>query len=1008
MKKEEARKVIAALVVRFEEQYDSYKRSDYSEALVRKDFIDPFFKALGWDMDNSQGYAEAYREVIHEDKVKVAKTLKAPDYSFKLSGGKRLFFVEAKKPFVKLKSEIEPAYQLRRYAWSAKLPISILTDFEEFSVYDCTKRPNATDSAALGRIKYLTFRDYINEFDFLWEAFSKEHVLKGSFDKYVKSDKGKRGTATVDNAFLESLDSWRTYLATSIAKNNPKLTEDELNFTVQHAIDRIIFLRIAEDRGVEPYGQLSAAMKEGGNLYQNLFGLFQEADRKYNSGLFDFKKDRVSEKLIIDNKVVRSIVEELYYPKSPYEFSVLSVEILGSAYEQFLGKRIRMDSGHRARIEEKPEVRKAGGVYYTPQYIVDYIVQHTVGELVKGKSPKEVAVLRIVDPACGSGSFLLGAFQFLLDWHRNYYSAQAKPNRGKKDDVLRPDGQLTTSEKKRILLNNIFGVDLDANAVEVTKLSLLLKCMEGKTEASIKQQLGMFHDRVLPTLDENIKCGNSLIDQDYYDGKLDLGEDKNIRPFTWKASFPEVFKKHGGFHAVIGNPPYIRVQLLQGGAGVVEYLSGHYRSASKGNYDIYVVFIEKALQIANDAGKVGYILPHKFFNADYGAGVRAVLKESTSVESIVHFGHQQVFDGATTYTCLLMLGKGSKRRDLTYARIEDLEAWRVERKEPDKRINYSSLGKDNWIFLSGPERTLFDRLKKSKLRLDTVTDRIFQGLKTSADKIYIVGRVKEDHKHYWIHCPMNGEQYKVERDLFHPLIKGGDSKGFFLTQTEAFILFPYVPDKSGAVGLIPFADLAKKYPLTAAYLSDHKKYLSDREDGAFKGASWHQFGRSQALDVVTKRKLFTPDLSPKAAFGLDPVGDLFFTGGVAGGYGLLVKKGYSDLYLLGLLNSHLLDWCVRPVSTQMRGGWWSYESRYIADLPIVIGTDRQQKEVIALAESMTKLKADALAAKLPNQVEQLQQRIDHTEERLNAAVYEIYGLSKQEVEMVEGSFSKEL
>ncbi|HRH39261.1 MAG TPA: type I restriction enzyme HsdR N-terminal domain-containing protein, partial [Flavobacteriales bacterium] len=346
-KKEEARNIIAALVERFEEQYDSYRRSDYSEALVRKDFIDPLFKALGWDMDNSQGYAEAYREVVHEDRVKVGNALKAPDYSFKLSGGKRLFFVEAKKPFVKVKSEVEPAYQLRRYAWSAKLPISILTDFEEFSVYDCTKRPNATDSAALGRIKYLTFRDYINEFDFLWEAFSKEHVLKGSFDRYVGSDKGKRGTATVDNAFLESLDTWRTYLATSIAKNNPKLTEDELNFTVQHAIDRIIFLRIAEDRGVEPYGQLKAAVKAGDDLYHNLFALFKHADDKYNSGLFDFKKDRVSEKLTIDNKVVRTIVEELYYPKSPYEFSVLSVEILGSAYEQFLGKRIRMDSGHR-------------------------------------------------------------------------------------------------------------------------------------------------------------------------------------------------------------------------------------------------------------------------------------------------------------------------------------------------------------------------------------------------------------------------------------------------------------------------------------------------------------------------------------------------------------------------------------------------------------------------------------------------------------------------------------
>ncbi|MBI2269710.1 MAG: N-6 DNA methylase, partial [Bacteroidetes bacterium] len=471
--KEAAQQKISDLVIRFEEQYHSYKLSDYNETLTRRDFIDPFFKALGWDIDNEQGYAESYREVIHEDKVKVGGATKAPDYSFRLVGGKRLFFVEAKKPNVLVKEEIPPAYQIRRYGWSAKLPVSIITDFEEFSIYDCTKKPNPTDKASIARIKYLTFKEYLKEFDFIWETFSKERVLKGSFDKFVQSDTHKKGTATVDKEFLQSLDSWRTYLATSIAINNKQLDEDEINFAVQQTIDRIIFLRIAEDRSVEPYGNLKDATKQG-DYYKNLFEQFNRADEKYNSGIFDFNKDKISKHLKIDNKVIKNIITDLYFP-SPYAFDAMPVEILGTAYEQFLGKVIRITAGHHAKVEEKPEVRKAGGVYYTPQYIVDYIVKNTVGKLIEGKTPKEISKIKIVDPACGSGSFLLGAYQYLLDYHKNYYTGNGKISKGTKDNTLTPEGNLNTAEKKRILINKIFGVDIDVNAVEVSKLSLLLK-----------------------------------------------------------------------------------------------------------------------------------------------------------------------------------------------------------------------------------------------------------------------------------------------------------------------------------------------------------------------------------------------------------------------------------------------------------------------------------------------------------------------------------------------------
>lgn len=658
MTKQEAYKKIEKLVERFDEQKEFYRKSEYNETLTRRDFIDPFFKSLGWDIDNENGYAESYREVIHEDKVKVGKATKAPDYSFRLVGGKRLFFVEAKKPSVAIKDDILPAYQIRRYGWSAKLAVSIITDFEEFAIYDCTKKPNPSDKASTARLKYITYTDYLKEFDFIWDTFSKEKVLQGSFDKFVQSDTYKKGTTTVDNEFLQSLDRWRTYLATSISWNNKNLNEEEINFAVQQTIDRIIFLRIAEDRSIEPYGNLKTVLKSG-EYYDNLFKIYQEADDKYNSGLFDFNKDKISKSLKVDNKVVKSIINELYYPESPYEFSVLSVEILGTAYEQFLGKQIKVDKAHRAKIEEKPAVRKAGGVYYTPQYIVDYIIKNSVGKLIEGKAPKDIAKIKIADPACGSGSFLLGAYQFLLDWHKDFYTDNGKISKGNKGNPLTPEGNLTTSEKKRILLNNIFGVDIDVNAVEVTKLSLLLKCMEGETQASIETQMKLFNERVLPTLENNIKSGNSLVDTDYYDEELDFGDEKTIKPFSWKKSFADVFKQ-GGFDAIVGNPPWVSLNGKFGNdilnPQAQQYLIKKY-SGNTYMPNLYEYFVHKGLDLINEDGVFSFIVPDRLgFNNQF-VSLRKKLLTNFKVDELLY---KAPFPGIVTDTLVFRFSNKKK------------------------------------------------------------------------------------------------------------------------------------------------------------------------------------------------------------------------------------------------------------------------------------------------------------------------------------------------------------
>jgi type I restriction-modification system DNA methylase subunit len=705
-------KKVSELIERFDRNLNAYKQGRYNETQLRLEFINPFFEELGWDITNKQGYAEAYKEVVHEDAIKVGGATKAPDYSFRI-GGTRKFFLEAKKPSVDIKYDIHPAYQLRRYAWSAKLPLSILTDFEEFAVYDCRVKPVKTDKASHSRILYFTYTDYIKRWEEIAGIFSREAILKGSFDTYVESKKTKRGTAEVDTAFLQEIERWRDLLARNIALRNPNLSHRELNFSVQRTIDRIIFLRICEDRGIEFYGKLMA-LQNGTRIYQRLFQLFRQADDRYNSGLFHFRPekerpedslDRLTPDLNIDDRVLKEILKNLYYPDSPYEFSVLPADILGQVYEQFLGKVIRLTPGHHAVVEDKPEVRKAGGVYYTPTYIVDYIVKQTVGKLVEGKKPGPrgaVSKLKILDPACGSGSFLLGAYQFLLNWHRDEY-IKDDPEKwvtGRKPRLYQKDTgewKLTTDERKRILLNNIYGVDIDPQAVEVTKLSLLLKVLEGEDEQTIFQQLVLFHQRVLPDLASNIKCGNSLIGPDFYQGQqmslLNEEEMYRINAFDWNTEFPEIMN-NGGFGAVIGNPPYVfsREQLSQAQR---KYFSAKY-SASWEKHNTFMLFMELMLRLLNKKGQGGFIVPNSWLTIESAHLLRGIFITHLNIIADLNY---TVFDRVSMEPCIFIIS-GIELRDPVLAlradskyKFTSQQLLQVARerwaKELDRRIVFS-------------------------------------------------------------------------------------------------------------------------------------------------------------------------------------------------------------------------------------------------------------------------------------------------------------------------------
>jgi hypothetical protein len=1008
--KETAYKKISELVTRFDEQFESYKNACYNETLTRRDFIDPFFKALGWDIDNEHGYAESYREVIHEDRVKVGKETKAPDYSFRLVGGKRLFFVEAKKPSVSIKDEVLPAYQVRRYGWSAKLAVSIITDFEEFAIYDCTRKPLPTDKASVARIKYITYHDYLKEFDFIWETFSQEYVLKGSFDKFILGNANKKGTATVDKEFLLSLDNWRTYLATSISWRNKQLNEDELNFVVQQTLDRIIFLRIAEDRNVEPYGNLKNAIKQG-DYYQNLFSIFHEADEKYNSGLFDFKKDTYSRDINIDNKVIKNIITDLYYPVSPYEFSVLSVEILGSAYEQFLGKVIRITPAHHAVIEEKPEVRKAGGVYYTPQYVVEYIVENTVGKLIIGKTPAEVSKIKIVDPACGSGSFLIGAFQRLLDWHKDYYTGNGKVSKGGKGNPLTPEGNLTTAEKKRILLNNIYGVDIDVNAVEVTKLSLLLKCMEGETEASIATQFSLFHERVLPTLDNNIKDGNSLIDIDYYASQLDFGEEKKIKPFSWQKGFPEVFKQ-GGFDVVIGNPPYVRSKLLE--VTQRDYFFKKYKSA-KGTFDLYTIFIEQGFNLIKENGSVAFINPNKYFYSDYGVELRKVIAKNYSIESIFDFNEYQVFEGITTYTSINIFSKKKTDSSFQYCNIIDKKITKIEVEDfllrniqNDKifitKVESVNLNALNWVFKSKDDSNFINRIKNDSIPLIDLCYKIYQGFVLTPTEVFPVS-VEMEFETYNNIKPIKQDEkiYEIEKELLIPILKSSSIFRYHFKIKNYYSVFPYKYINDKTVILIPEKVLKEDFPKGFEYLKAKSNFLKKREKGRWANSpNWYEYSRKQNFECQKMKKILVPGLATNARYSLADE-NIFID---QGSYGIILngKNKQYEKFILGVLNSHLLDFILKSSSGTLSGGYYSYQTKYLSDLPIKIPEEKAILDnIVKMVENLNDVYKELSEEKLQTKITQLEGKIDYCEQRINEIVYQLYDLTEEEIKIVEAT-----
>jgi len=495
----EIKNKIHTLVQKYEQGKEVYRTSRFNETQVRNEFLDPLFEILGWDIRNIAGKNTNEREVLLEEPLKAnaASHTKKPDYTFRLFG-ERKFFLEAKKPCVHIDREDNPAKQVRRYGFTAGLKISVLSNFEHLYIYDTSYPVEQNDTRIKAIIREYKYTDYEDAAEELLEYLGKDSVYSGHFDEVWSEIEANVNHLSVDELFLQQINDWRLMLGKEILRNDPTIEMEELGDIVQSYINKILFLRVCEDRNIETYQSLLQIADH--HSHQELIAKFKAADSRYNSGLFE---EKLSGEIISNvSSSFWSIIRELYFPQSPYSFAVLSSDILGKIYEIFLSQRLAVVN-NQLSIVNKPE-NEDRDIVTTPNFIVREILRLTMKDNLAHLTDEQILCLKCSDIACGSGAFLLETFQLLCDALVDFYTLNDK-NKLIQTDVN--TYKLKFEVKRSVLTNCIFGVDKDFNAVEACKFGLLLKLLEGEDETTIAS----FHP-VLPNLDDNIFYGNSLLE----------------------------------------------------------------------------------------------------------------------------------------------------------------------------------------------------------------------------------------------------------------------------------------------------------------------------------------------------------------------------------------------------------------------------------------------------------------------------------------------------------------
>jgi len=642
--------------------------------------------------------------------------------------------------------------------------------------------------------------------------------------------------------------------------------------------------------------------------------------------------------------------------------------------------------------------------------IVESIVRETL-DLVDGtKNREQIRKLRIADICCGSGTFLLSVYDYLLERTISVLIAS-----GVEDDSIIYKSQdesyhLTLKAKEDILVDILYGVDINPYAVEVTKFSLLLKLLEKENEGTIENYLVKYKKKVLPSLKNNIKCGNSLVDDTYF--KFDPeGIEKDellykVKPFNWEKEFPFLAESKG-FDCIVGNPPYIRIQnLARYSSEEIKYyqnkVSG-YTVAESDNFDKYYLFIQRAINLLHSKGILGYIVPNKFFIVKGGKALRKFISSGGLLSKITHFGVTQVFPNRSTYTAILILGKAAKTK-FEFRRIKNIEVELAPRKTGYETYTNEDFGENPWIFVSKTTNSVFKKVKTcDAIPLKEIAD-ITVGLQTSADNIYIIQPHSETKKTYIF--KKGSREYKIEKAICKPCLYDHSFSLFDTIEANAQLIFPYTIT-GDLVKVFSENYFRNSFPLAWSYLSKFKKELKKRSINSIKSPKWYQYGRSQSLNKFhDTAKLIWPVLSTSPSYVYDK-NNLQFTGGGNGPYySLLGNSDYSLFYILGILAHPLFEAMVKAGASEFRGEYYSHGKQFIENIPIkrIDFTDKGQKKrhdlIIKLVQQLIDAKVKLNKTRLTAKKDVLRRKLDFLFNKLICQINMLYEITDTEMRVV--------
>ena len=972
------------LVDRFHASIDFYKdaRNAYNEHSCRIEYIDPLLKLLGWDVANEKGLAPQYREVIAEN---YSTRTDRPDYTITLRGVPK-FFVEAKKPAVDITRDADPAIQTRKYGWNAKHRLAVLTNFEYLAIYDTCHIAHEDDGCAVARYRLYHYTEYVEKIEEIVGLIARDTVYSGDFDAYLDANFPATGgqTQQVDTLFLSQINEWRVALSNELYAQGGRYTSLEvLNDVVQEFINQIVFLRICEDKNLPLYRKLKDTITDADQLQSKLEELFHSADRRYNSGMFS------GEDIIFDLscEVIKGMIEDLYYPQSPYLFNIIEPNLLGKIYEIFLTEQLVLLENNTIGLGKKKDCQNRS-VVTTPTEIVKYMVDKTLSKVCEGKTPSEILNISVADIACGSGIFLEEAFAYLQDYCVQWYICN-----GQTDHLIETGidlYKLPLQEKKDILCSCIYGIDIDIHAVEVAKFSLLIKLIEDETAPSVAEVVP-----ILPDLGDNIQFGNSLVSQAELNGISGANHQMmEIAPFDWNA-----INSGGGFDVIIGNPPYVNTEGMHAllPSAEVEVYKKKYKTSHK-QFDKYFIFIEQAINKINENGFVCYIVPNKFFKIGAGEKLRNLIAKEHMLVSLDDFGDAQLFEDKTIYSSIILLSK-AKQTSFVYSSVDSAnKLWAGETIDAVE-LSSTVLNELPWRLTND-----LDFLKMLK-KLDTVAvpitkhADIFTGIQTSAEqkRTYWFSDeeiISETEDCYTIQ--RDGRTFSIEKRILRPYfkpVKKSEKKQntYSYLTTNKHIIFPY--DFTGKV--IPLDELQTNYPGTYEYLVANYDILAPK--GIVSGGkrdvnyatadTWYRYGRHQALTAFNNRKkLIVGILSKDPMYALDTNNYLIASGDTAGYCAVCEQEDspYALEYIQAWLTNEYTEKILQIIGSDFENGFYSRGRSVLVTLPFVELNfdDSKQKaiydrvveatrEIYRINEELNNQPAKRIAATLQRQKESL-------------------------------------